>query len=136
MSSKTRRSKSSSNKTWKSIGSKSRSRSTSNETWKPIGPNPNEFYTYEELVNMDKRLADKLKVLKTGTKVEIKAKNPDFGLFYGPKTRKETLTGKFMGFSDDMFLIKFDDKIYLDNNYDVRIKYAFLFRITYVPVYY
>jgi hypothetical protein len=133
MSSKTRKSKSSSNKTWKSNGSKSRS--SSNETWKPIGPNPKEFYTYEELVNMDKRLANKLKVLKTGTKVEIKAKNPDFGLFYGPETRKKTLTGKFMGFSDDMFLIKFDDKIYLDNNYDVRIKYAFLFRIIDVPVY-
>ena len=123
MSSKTRRSKSSS--------SKSRSRSSSNATWKLIGPITNKFYTYEELENMDKHFPEKLQVLSAGTKVKIKAKT-QLKIFDGLNYKK-TLTGRFVAFYPNEFVIKFDDKIYLDNHFDVRRKDAFLFRIIDVP---
>lgn len=135
MGSKTRRSKSRS-----SSKSKSRSRSSSNPTWKlveptwkSVGPIPKKFYTYKELEDMDKQFPRKLKVLSAGTKVEIKSKTKT-PIFDGLKNKK-TLTGKFVGFYPDEFLIKFDDKIYIDQYFDVRRKDAFLFRIIEVPVY-
>jgi hypothetical protein len=102
-------------------------------TWKSIGPNPKKFYTYEELKEMDEQFPRKIKILSAGTKVEIKSKT-ETRIFDGLNYKK-TLTGKFLGFYDDSFSIKFDDKMYLDQHFDVRSKDAFLFRIIEVPVY-
>jgi hypothetical protein len=97
-----------------------------------IGPIPNKFYTYKELENMDKHFPEKLQVLSAGTKVKIKAKT-QLKIFDGLNYKK-TLTGRFVAFYPNEFVIKFDDKIYLDNHFDVRRKDAFLFRIIDVPI--